>query len=102
MVGRECMVSSSEKKRQHIAEESEKTRRAREKLKKKLEANDKKITQQALEKKTDEIHRWIARHAPHRIVLKSKISLFDENEHAAEVSQRISHFVEHLTLNLSE
>lgn len=95
------MVSSYEKKKQHIAEESEKTRRAREKLKKKLDATDKKITQQGLEKKTDEIHRWIARHAHHRIILKSKISLFDENEHAAEVSQRISHFVEHLTMNQS-
>lgn len=91
------MVSSYEKKKQQIAEESEKTRRAREKLKKKLEANDKKITPQALEKKTDEIHRWIARHAHHRIILKSKISLFDENEHAAEVSERINTLAQHLT-----
>jgi len=92
------MVISSDKQKQHIAEESDKTRRAREKLKKKLEATDKKITPQALEKKTDEIHRWIARHAHHRIVLKSKISLFDENEHAAEVSHRISHFINDIKL----
>lgn len=86
------MYSSLGKKKQ-IAEESLKTRKAREKLKKQLEANDKKITPQALEKKSIEIHRWIARHAQNRVVLKSKsISLFDENQNTADISNRISNF----------
>ena len=90
------MVSAVDKKKQ-IAEESSKTRKAREKLKKQLDANDKKITPQALEKKSIEIHRWIARHAQNRVVLKSKsISLFDENQNAAGVSNRVSNFVEQI------
>jgi hypothetical protein len=90
------MGSAVDKKKQ-IAEESSKTRKAREKLKKQLDANDKKITPQALEKKSIEIHRWIARHAQNRVVLKSKsISLFDENQNAADVSNRVSNFVEQI------
>lgn len=74
-----------------LAKESEKTRKAREKLRRRLSAIDQKVTPQALEKKTIEIHRWIARHAPHRIVLKTKaISLFDENKNTAGISQKIS------------
>jgi len=79
----------SEKKMQ-LADESPKTRKAREKLKRQLEALDKKITPQALEKKAIEIHRWIERHAQHRVVLKSKsICLFDENQNTADLSQRV-------------
>jgi hypothetical protein len=90
------MVLTLDKKKQ-IAEESPKTRKAREKLKKQLEANDKKITPQALEKKSIEIHRWIARHAQNRVILKSKsISLFDENQNTADVSHRVSHFVDQI------
>jgi hypothetical protein len=74
-----------------LAEESLKTRKAREKIRKQLEDVEKKMTPQALEKKTIEIHRWIARHAPHRIVLKNKnISLFDENQNTARLSTRVS------------
>jgi hypothetical protein len=66
-------------------------------LKKQLEANDRKITPQALEKKAIEIHRWIARHAQNRVVLKSKsISLFDENQNTADISSRVSHFVDQI------
>jgi hypothetical protein len=83
------MVSVERKKA--LADESPKTRKAREKLKKQLEAFDQKITPQALEKKTFEIHRWISRHAAQRVILKTKnISLFDENQNAASISQKIS------------
>jgi hypothetical protein len=86
------MASSSEKERKKlIAEESTKTRKAREKLKRQLDAFEKKVTPQALEKKAIEIQRWIARHASNRVALKSKsISLFDENQNAAGLSQRVS------------
>lgn len=83
-------MSSKQKEIARFAEESQKTQKAREKLKKKLEALDQKITPQALEKKTIEIHRWIARHASSRVPLKNKsISLFDENQNAADLSQRV-------------
>ena len=91
------MVSFDKEKKKYIAEESPKTRKAREKLKRQLEALDKKITPQALEKKTIEIQRWIARHASNRIALKSKsISLFDENQNAAGLSQRVSLLAEQI------
>jgi hypothetical protein len=80
-----------------IAEESAKTRKAREKLRRQLETLEKKVTPQALEKKAIEIQRWIARHAATRVALKTKsISLFDENQNAAELSQRVSGLAEQI------
>lgn len=74
-----------------LAPESAKTRKAREKIQKHWEDLDKKITPEALREKTDEIHRWIARYAHQRIPLRNKnISLFDENQNAAKISQRVS------------
>ena len=76
---------------QALAEESSKTKKTREKLKKHLQEMDQNVTPQALKRKSLEIHRWISRHAPHRVVLKSKsISLFDENQNTANRSQKIS------------
>ncbi len=84
------MSLSDDERKKLIADESPKTRKAREKLKKQFDAFDKKITPQALEKKVIEIQRWIARHASHRVALKIKsISLFDENQNAAELSLRV-------------
>jgi hypothetical protein len=89
---------SSDEDKKNLVEESPKTRKAREKLKKQLEIFDQKITPQALEKKSIEIHRWISRHASHRIVLKNKtISLFDENQNAAGISSKISKLAKQLT-----
>lgn len=80
-----------------LAEESLKTKKVREKLKKHLESFDQKVTAPALKKKLIEIHRWIERHASQRVVLKEKsISLFDENRNAAEFSQRVGVLVEKL------
>lgn len=84
-------------KKKVCAEESAKTRRAREKLKKKLEAFEKQITPQALEEKTIEIHRWIERHASQRAVLRSKtFSLFDENQNTAVLSKKVSELAEQI------
>jgi hypothetical protein len=78
-------------KKKGIAEESAKTRKAREKLKKQLDALERKVTPQALQRKTIEIHRWIERHASSRVALKNKsIALFDENQNAAKISHRIA------------
>lgn len=77
-----------------VAQESAKTRKTREKLKKRLDALDKKITPQALKEKVIEIHRWIALNAGHRVLLRTKeISLFDENQNTADVSRKVSGIV---------
>lgn len=78
-------------KKKKLADESARTQRAREKLRRKLADRERQITPQALEKKMGEIHRWIARHATERVVLKDKaIALFDKNVHAAAVSRTIA------------
>lgn len=80
-----------------LAEESEKTKKTREKLRKRLEEIDQGITPQALKRKSSEIHRWIARHASDRIALRTKsISLFDENQNAANLSQKVSAVMDRL------
>ncbi len=93
----------SKKNRNTVVEESAKTKKAREKLRKKLEDYEKKITPQALEKKTYEIHHWIALHAPNRVVLRSKnICLFDSNQNAAKSSKKVSAFAEQLKCELEQ
>jgi hypothetical protein len=75
---------------ENVAEESHKTKKVREKLKRHLDQIERQVTKKALEQKTSEIHRWIARHALQRVPLKNKeIALFDENQNVASVSQRI-------------
>lgn len=92
------MVFSDDSSQKQVAEESLKTQKAREKLKRQFAAWDKKMTPQALEKKVLEIHQWIARHASSRVVLKTKsISLFDENQNAADLSQKIREFANQYT-----
>jgi hypothetical protein len=84
-----------------FADESYKTKKVREKLKKHLEKIDSQITQQELNRKIVEIHRWIARHAPNRVSLKNKsISLFDENQNAAKASQKITGLINQLQKNI--
>ena len=73
-----------------VAPESRKTRKTREKLIRHWDSVERQVTPEALKESTDEIHRWIARHAHQRVPLKAKIALFDENQNAAGVSQRIA------------
>lgn len=90
-------LPSNKNKQKQIAEESLKTKKAREKLIKRLREMDTKITKEALEKKSIEIHKWISRHADRRVTLRDKtISLFDENQNAAEISQKILKIAEKL------
>jgi len=89
--------SGNKSKKNEIVEESQKTKKAREKLRKRLADLEQKVTPQALREKTIEIQRWIARHAEHRVVLKNKtISLFDTNQNAAKLSQRIAKIADQL------
>ncbi len=74
-----------------LAEESSKTKKTREKLRRRLEEMDQGITPHALKQKSSEIQRWITRHAASRTPLKKKsISLFDENQNAASISQKVT------------
>lgn len=83
--------------KKQIAEESLKTKKAREKLMKRLKEVDAKITKDALERKSIEIHRWISRNVDRRVTLRDKsISLFDENQNVAEISQKILKVAEKL------
>ena len=84
-----------------LAEESKKTKRAREKIEKKDRELSEQITDKEKKKKTVEIHRWIARHAADRVILKTKsISLFDENKNAASFSNKILSLKEKVQLEL--
>lgn len=78
------------KDKSKIVEESAQTRKTREKIKKKNEFLDQRITVQALEEKAIEIHKWLAKQGSERITLRSKgVCLFDENQNAAEMSRKM-------------
>jgi hypothetical protein len=84
------------------ASESRQIKRAREKVKAHLEADDKQITNEALSKTKKLIHNWLNRHNPERIPLKSRAieyELFDTNQHPEGIH---SHFVQHLRENLAK
>jgi len=80
-----------------LAEESQKTKKARKKLQEKLDFVEKKMTPQAIERKSQEISRWIARHASDRVSVKKDISLFDKNQNPAQPSKNISKIAEELS-----
>lgn len=84
-------------KTKKLAEESAQTRKVREKLQNKLEKLEEKITPEALKKKVLEIHKWIAKNARDRIVLRCKtISLFDSNQNTAQTSRKILSIMEQI------
>ncbi len=80
-----------------IAEESQKTKKARRKLKERLDEIEKKVTPQALQEKTQETERRIARHAPDRMQVQKDISLFDGNQNPAKPSKAVAKLAEELS-----
>lgn len=71
------------------SQESVQIRRARRKLKKQLQEEEKKITPEALQKVSESIYLWLSRHSEERIALKDKnITLFDENQHSAKIKSK--------------
>lgn len=72
-----------------IAPESKKTKRAREKLRRQWEEQDRLITPQALADTIDKIYKWIAANASHRISIKKDLRLFDQGLNAAELSNKV-------------
>lgn len=80
-----------------LAPESLKTRRAREKLLKRWEAEKELFTREALEETVGKIHKWIADNAKYRIQIKEKsIKLFNQNQNAALISKKVQQFAEKL------
>lgn len=75
--------------KKQLAEESKKTKRAREKLSKVLEEEKRKVTPESLKETVEKIHQWIADHAKERVVVKKGIRLFNQNEDAAFMSKRV-------------
>ncbi len=77
------------KKNVIVAPESDKVKRAREKLMQQFLSEKELITPEALEIAIGKIQHWITRHARERINLKDKsIKLFDDNKHAAKISSQ--------------
>lgn len=90
-------MESQLENRKRIVPESIKTKRAREKLRKQWERQDRLITAKALAETVDKIHQWIAAHAMHRIPLKEKeFRLFDQNQNAAALSRKVEQFAQKL------
>ena len=83
-----------------VAEESEKTKKARAKLKEKLDRAEKKVKGEGLEKKSQEIAEWIERHSHDRVVVKKDISLFDQNRNSAKMSRSLEKMAEELAEQL--
>ena len=79
-----------------LAPESLKTRRAREKLLKQWEEEKQQITPKAIQEAIDKIHKWIADNAKHRVPIKEKIELFNQNKDAAVLSRKVQQFAEKL------
>ena len=75
------------------APESRKTQKAREKLLESFKKQDAKITDEALKATVEKIHKWISDQHRHRVLIKNKlIQLFDQNQNAAETSEKVKEF----------
>lgn len=85
-----------------IAEESEKTKKSRQKLKEQIEKTEKKLTPKALQDKSQEIAGWIERHSSDRITVEKDISLFDQNRNSAKMSRAIEKLAEELAMELKK
>ena len=86
-----------------MAQESDHVKRAREKLKRQFDEENKKITPQALKEVQDRIYKWIERHSRERINLRDKnialYTLFDSNANPAKTTSK---FIERLRTQLSQ
>lgn len=92
----------SEEEERPLAPESLKTRRAREKLLKQWEEENRQITPEALQETIDKIHKWIADNAKHRVPIKEKIELFNQNQNAAALSRKVQQISEKLKLDMQQ
>lgn len=83
-----------------IARESSTIKKARQKTRKHLNAEEKKLTNKALKASHQSLLRWIEINAKNRENLKNKdIAVFDENQHSAKIT---STYVLHLKNQLQQ
>lgn len=92
-----------------LAPESLKTRRAREKLLKQWEEEKQQITPAAIAEAVRKMHDWIANNAKHRVPIKEKLELFNQNRDAAKLSSKVEQIaaklkedMQYLSRNLSQ
>ncbi len=85
-----------------LAPESLKTRRAREKLLKQWDEENRQITPKAIEETIDKMHKWIADNARHRVPIKEKIELFNQNQNAAKLSEKVQKFAEKIKQDMQQ
>lgn len=83
-----------------FAQESDKTKRAREKLRNRLDLLEKKITEKDLQRAIVDIHERISLYASDRVPLREKsIALFDNNQHPAKSSAKVAKFAQKIHEN---
>ncbi|MBI3508354.1 MAG: hypothetical protein HY069_01780 [Chlamydiia bacterium] len=91
------MITQRERRKNIIAPESNKTRKARDKLLRQWKQQERLITPQALSETIDKIKNWIAANAPHRAKIeRTSLRLFDHNENPAPTSRTIQQKVQQL------
>lgn len=75
------------------AEESHQIQKARKKLRKQLDEENKLINEKAISQMKKAIQIWIQRHQDERVELQERLELFDENRHSVKAKSK---FVTHL------
>ncbi|HSX26186.1 MAG TPA: hypothetical protein VLE89_04175 [Chlamydiales bacterium] len=83
-----------------LAPESLKTRRAREKLLRQWEEEKLQITPKAIADSIAKMHKWIADNAKHRVPIKEKLELFNQNRDAAKLSSKVEAIASKLRVDL--
>ena len=82
------------------AKESPKVDKLRQKLRKQMDEDNTRISEEALKDVSKEMYQWLQRHASERISLKDKnIVPFDSNKHPAQVQSK---FVKNLLVQLQK
>ncbi len=103
LCGKKNLERVSVKREKPIAHESQKTKRAREKLIKQLDAERAQVTPKALGDTVEKIHKWIADNSKHRVPIKGKsIKLFNQNKDAARISKKVRLIAERLSLEAKD
>lgn len=82
--------------RKAIVQESDKTKKARQKLTDRIQKIDQKVTKKALDEKKEQITDWISRHSWGRESVSSDFTLFDKNRNSAPVSKKTKGIIEKL------
>jgi hypothetical protein len=89
-------VATKDEELSLLAQESENIKRFRKKLRERCASIEEKITDDALDDTKEKIIEFISRNASEREPITSKISLFDSNQNAADISKKIQKIMQTL------